>query len=497
MARTPWSEAAAVVEPERTWSPQQQAIFEWFAVAQGNLVVRARAGTGKTTTILASLRHIPGSPRILLAAFNKRIQTELASKLGDERAQAKTLHALGLGAVTTAWGTVKIDNAVEDERILAVTGAIPTGALIPIRKLVSLGKGMRPFSAINVYVDLAVAFGCEVDSEELAQSWPTTRIAEVAHAAVQLAKTPDPEGRISFDDMLYIPVACGLVRRVYQWVIVDEAQDMNVTQLLLAQKSVREGGHVVVVGDDRQAIYGFRGADSGSIDRLKKELGADELGLTTTYRCPKAVVAVARTLVQDFEAAEEAPPGYVATMPASMLPSWVGAGDVILSRLNAPLVPLCLGYVRAGKSARIEGKDVGKALAAVVKAVKGRTVPEFLARLGRWRDKQVARVKAYGKMVKARTQVVEDQVETLAALAEGCESVAQVVGRCESMFADTLVGSTTTATIVLSSIHKAKGLEWRKVFVLDWTLRTGKEEDNICYVAYTRAQETLVLVQGA
>ena len=71
-------------------------------------------------------------------------------------------------------------------------------------------------------------------------------------------------------------------------VVVDEAQDMTSAQLEIAVGACKRGGRVVIVGDDRQAIYGFRGADSGGLDRLKKLLKAKELGLTTTYRLPEA-----------------------------------------------------------------------------------------------------------------------------------------------------------------------------------------------------------------
>jgi DNA helicase IV len=108
--------------------------------------------------------------------------------------------------------------------------------------------------------------------------------------------------------MIFVPsgtAGCALL----QLVIIDEAQDMNASQLLLAMKSCKKGGRIAVVGDDRQAIYGFRGADSNSLDRLKGELVAHELGLTTTYRCPKVVVAGAARLVPDYTAAPAAPEG--------------------------------------------------------------------------------------------------------------------------------------------------------------------------------------------
>lgn len=497
--KTPWKAEAV----EKQWSPQQQAIFAWLRRGEGNLVVRARAGTGKTTTILRGSREIPGDGvRILLAAFNKRIQLELQDKLGDDRAEAKTLHALGFGFLRKAWPNVRIDDAVEETRIADTSGALPNEVVAAAKKLVSLAKGMVPFGTPAEVEDLVYTFGCEVEGE-LARDYPAARLAEIACKARDAAKVRDSDGRITFDDMLFIPLACNLVKATYDWVIVDEAQDMNASQILLARGACRLGGHVVVVGDDRQAMYGFRGADSGSIDRLKRELGAVELGLTTTYRCPRDVVGVAQAIVADYYAAPEAPAGYVASVPMGEMAGWLAPGDAVLSRINAPLVSVCLGLIRQGTPARIEGRDIGKTLQGIVRKLRATSVPEFLERVRGWGDKQRARVKAGGRHVEERLRQVVDQEDTLRALAEGCRSVDEIARRCETMFTDSvgLDGKPVrTPAVVCSSVHKAKGLEWRKVFILEKTLYCGgrkkdTEEANIAYVAITRTMETLVWVR--
>src|SRR5436190_1062056 len=89
------------------WSAQQTDIFNWFKDGQGHLVVRARAGTGKTTTILEGVVHAP-EPRILLCAFNKRIQEELQNRLSNPAAQAKTLHSVGYAALRRYWEGLRI-----------------------------------------------------------------------------------------------------------------------------------------------------------------------------------------------------------------------------------------------------------------------------------------------------------------------------------------------------------------------------------------------------
>src|SRR3990167_3391898 len=102
---------------EKTWSEEQRAIFRHFAGGRqaGNLVVRARAGTGKTTTIVAGIGQAP-EQKILLAAFNKRIATELQAKVRNPRAEVKTLHSLGFAYVRRNWSDVRLDG--DGERAL-------------------------------------------------------------------------------------------------------------------------------------------------------------------------------------------------------------------------------------------------------------------------------------------------------------------------------------------------------------------------------------------
>jgi superfamily I DNA/RNA helicase len=485
-----------------TWSEQQQDIFAWFANPRRNLVVRARAGTGKTTTIVEAVKHIHDdvdfSPkRILVAAFNKRIAVELQTKLEGTGADALTLHALGYKFVRGAWGDVNVSNDVEDDRIAAAAGGgkVQWEAKIGLKKLIGIAKGAAPFAGPDTLTDLCVAYGCDGDYADA--GW----MGRVAHKAMQLSLIPDLQSRISFDDMLYLPVALHLTMPLYDWVIVDEAQDMNLSQLLLAQKACVPGGHIVVVGDDRQAIYGFRGADSDALDRLKVDLQAEEMGLNTTYRCPQGVVALANTLVPDYTAAPWAPEGGVERCAVNELVEKVQPGDVILSRANAPLVALCLMFIRNKRGARIEGRDIGKLLSARAKKLKASTVEQFLTNLAMWSQRSRRRAAAKGLTAAAETRIeqIGDIESTLTALAEDAENIDEVYQRCERLFDD--VGAADNM-VVLSTVHKAKGLEWNRVFLLTQTLycngrRAGDlEEANIHYVAMTRAKQQLFLVGG-
>jgi DNA helicase-2/ATP-dependent DNA helicase PcrA len=302
---------------------------------------------------------------------------------------------------------------------------------------------------------------------------------------------------------------------------------MNATQILIAQGCA--SGRVVVVGDDRQAIYGFRGADSGSLDRLKVELQATELGLTTTYRCGRLIVAEAQPIVPDFEAAPTNAEGEIVHIPVLQLPAAVEVGDFVLSRKNAPLAKIALRILRTGKRAKIEGKDIGAGLRALVnKIAKGKakgSMPEFLSKLTTWEAKEVDRAsKSNDAAAETRIERVRDQAETIRVLADGLSGVPELQARIEDLFAD---GG--GPRVICSSVHRAKGLEADRVFILTDTLmrelpckckhwaashtssgcekcpcsryaedaKKKQEEQNIEYVAITRAKHTLVWVDGA
>lgn len=485
----------------KNWSSQQLAIFDFFAHAKGNLVVRARAGTGKTTTIIEALSHAAHEDKILLAAFNKRIATELSTRIDAPNAEAKTLHALGFAFIRRQWANVKVDASVDMDRAARAAGKnAPDEIVKMVAKLAGLLKACAPLSTdVDQVIEIAESFDCVPDESWEEEGWTVESVAVCAMTARNAAKDRDENGRISFDDMIYIPVACGFAKRWYSMVVVDEAQDMNYSQLLLAQMSCKRDGRIVVVGDDCQAIYGFRGADADGIDRLKEELNAVELGLTVTYRCARSIVAIANTVVPDFVAADGNPEGKIDRVLEGSEKFYNSAkpGDFILSRKNAPLMTICLGLLRRGIRARIEGRDIAAGLRAIIKSVKAKSIPNFIEKVGTWAKKNIARA---GKLTHEgarvnKIAVIEDQRDMLIALVEGCASVDEALNRIDTLFGDSELG-VAFPTVVCSSVHRAKGLEADRVFILRSTLKNNsREESNIYYVAVTRAKNHLTWIE--
>lgn len=478
------------------WSSEQIAIFNWFKVGKGNLVVRARAGTGKTTTIKEAFGHAPEA-RMLYAVFNKKNQIEAAAKIVDPRVEVKTLHALGYRFIKQYWRNARPDDKVEWDRVDSAIGFDMVSEVVraDVHKLVGFAKNMLINPGMGELVELAKSRDLGNDESD------ALALAKYASRVLDASCSPRQDSRISFNDMVYLPVRMGWVRPWFDIVVIDEAQDMNLPQLTMARLASK--GRVCVVGDDRQAIYGFRGAVQDGMAYMQTLLGASELGLTLTYRCPKRVVALAQEFVPDYRVGDTAPEGVVREADEDQLLVSVEVGDAILSRANAPLMPLCLALLRRGVSAMIEGRDVGKMLVSLAKKLKARSVPDFLARVKVWRDRMVKRAsKADGALKESKIAEYEDQAACLEAVAEDARSVQDVLDRLDDLFRDS--EGERRPMVVLSSVHKAKGLEWDNVFLLrDTFMRTrpgssgaNQEEVNIYYVAMTRAKRTLVMVSG-
>ena len=425
--------------------------------------------------------------------FGKDNQLEAESKIADPNVDVVTLHSLGLRFINAVWPGSKFDkaNTVEMDRAIASCPRnTPVEVLGAIVKLVAFAKNcFANVPTLSQMIELADAHNVQVESPDFSD----VAIAELAIRTMKAAMVRDAQRRVSGNDMVWLPVAMGWVTPRYDLAVVDEAQDMNLPQLLMAIGAVVEGGRIAVVGDDRQAIFAFRGAAQGGIDMMKARLNALEIGLTITRRCPQVVVSHVQQWVPDYQSAPDAPKGEMLDMGVALLPSAVQIGDAILSRKNAPLMPICLSLLRKGVPARIRGRDVGAQLATIAKQLKGKSVAHLMERIRGWEKKQLARV-GTGPNAEAKMETIQDQAGCLLALCEGCVGVSEIFDRINDIFVDK--EGFQRPCVNLSSTHKAKGLEWNNVYLLANTYRPerGGEEENLAYVAATRAKKKLVYV---
>jgi hypothetical protein len=278
---------------------------------------------------------------------------------------------------------------VEFSRLSSVDSSLPEEVISAVLKLVGFCKNLTTgIPDLNAVIDIADERNVSV-GDEFEKDFPPAVIAELALATMKQSLIRDHSDRVSFNDMVWLPVAQGWVKPTFALSVVDEAQDMNLPQLMMAELATKKDGRICIVGDDRQAIYGFRGAASDGMHLMQQRLNASTLGLTTTYRCPRTVVALASEIVPDYHAAPTAPEGTVLDLDLTAAIAGLAVGDAVLSRLNAPLMGICLSLLRKGIPARIEGRDIGKQLVGMVRKLKAKSVPDFLRKLNAWGSKQV------------------------------------------------------------------------------------------------------------
>lgn len=517
-----------------TPSPQQGAFFDWIDRGTGNVVLEAVAGSGKSTTLAMGITLMRGS--VCCMMFNKAAAKDFQKKCEEildpetrGRTKVSTCHGIGYGAWTRFDPKAqlverKVANIVEDIIARPETGQedsqLLTVATNFIIRLISMGKS-HLFGIGNIipnearWAKLVDYYGLENDLPEdgcdmqALYGWVT----QVFNISGKLCKTEgDRLGIVDYDDMIWAPLAYNV--RFYQndWVLIDEAQDTNPARRELAKRILKRNGRLAAVGDSRQAIYGFTGADSDALQLIVNEFNAKRLPLTVSYRCPKAVVRHAHTWVSHIQAHHDAAEGEVRFVkldppvrkegdpkPRPWFQSeGLTKNDAILCRFNKPLVETAFKLLTAGIACKMEGRDIGAGLIVLAKRWKVKTTDALIVKLEKFREREITKARA--KKNEALEQSVNDRVDCVLVFIERCHAkghrtVECVIAEILSLFADDVQG-----VLTLASGHKSKGREWDNVFWLVHKPRqTSREhesvqEDNLNYVITTRAKQRLVLV---
>lgn len=496
------------VDPSSTSTPQQQAAESAIANADGatpeDVCVIARAGSGKTRTIMAGVSKRPPRVHATLCAFNKDIADELGARLqaaGDRRAVARTLHSAGRRAITRAFGNVEADKFRENRLAEEVCAGELQSDIDAVAAIARLAKEIAPDEADDVerLATIAIDFGLacsEGDDEHMSTEDRACSAAEVVRMSHQI------RGEVSYADMLYLPLALKLQPDQSELVAVDESQDMNLAQLRLAAKMRAPGGRLIVVGDPRQAIYSWRGAAPGAIERVATALRARTCPLTISFRCGRAIIERARTIVPDIEAAPGAIDGVIRDAPETRMLVDATPGDFILSRINAPLARICLQLLRSGIRAYVVGSDLAKDLKSLIGklsrgvATAADPLLEMLVALGRWREREIEKARAADRQ--QRVDQVADIADTILAIADTCDTLPELNERISMLFDQ----DDKRPRVACSTVHRAKGKESDRVWLLADTFdkvtpktpQQELEEANIKYVAITRARRELVYV---
>lgn len=525
--------AKAAPDDTKPWSAEQRAIFAECATGKQHLIIEAVAGSGKTTTICEGVVRAHES-EIWLATFGKVNNIDLTAKNRAPNATVRTMHSVGMACVKRRFP----DAPVDDERkyrlaaqALENKAPIKAHPLAPdlLDKVVSwaaeaprttretISHVARIYTQIREVcaklpshadvMEIIDEYDLAVEADWPLVGWTDERCAAYALIAIDIGLA---FADLCFDvtDMIWLPLMKGWTYPRFDLIVVDEAQDLNEPLLAFAMKMVSRGGRIVIVGDDRQGIYQFRGATSGTLDKLAKTLGAKRMTLTTCYRCPQEVVKAAQRIVPSIRAAASAPPGVIGRLRRPQLADRVREGDMVLSRSNAPLLSAGIEAINSGRRVMVVGKDIGDHLTKLIRKVchpdARMYIPDFLKAIDDYTKDQTDST-SDRPSAKARLARLIDLLEALKQFAKAYDAVNP--GRSTTDLTKQIIELFTEKdpklTVRFSTIHKAKGLEAPRVFILENTLYRGSrernghvvEEQNCEYVAITRAMRELYWVE--
>jgi superfamily I DNA/RNA helicase len=505
----------------------------------GPILCVAPAGSGKTTTLVARICWLVATgadPTTITAiTFNKRAQEELDARLAaalepidvqPAALRVRTFHALGREILRSAGRSVEI---VDREELC--TELWPASTPADRRRLDDA------FSRLKL--DLRV--GVDAIAADPAAG-------PVARAFIDYQRVLSERGALDFDDLVSESLRLletddrqlGSWRAASRHLLVDEAQDLDRSQLDLALLLAAPDNNIFLVGDDDQSIYGWRLADVRRVLGLAGSLpGLRRIDLVTNYRCPATVVDRSVRLVEHnrerFSKRIEARPGaegrvvlaadgsdetvrltrLLRTFPAG------GSSRAILARTNRELLPAAAVAVDLELEFRaprlellVESSAVDDLLDLV--APDGPSADPLLVRLGRLRGAvdglRTADADA-GEWIEIAASIGPSRTELasaivawaarfhhLAALRAAVGATREAIGRLRR----------DDATLTLATVHGTKGLEWDHVAVIGLDAgrfpsarsvgeavdpaRALEEERRLAYVAWTRARESLTLV---
>lgn len=482
-------------EKEFRPSPQQADFLDDLEHGESHILLEARAGSGKSTTCRQGAHRL-GRRKSIYLCFNKHIADEFQSDL-PPTCRASTFHSLGFRLLRDALGEV----SVNPDKVLHIAERYferweERPERTAISRLVSMCKNLGIDGGDpEELIGLAVDFDIEI---------PGDSRGDVIAAVPEVLRTCREElATVDYDDMIWLPLILDIRPPASPDVLfVDEAQDLNPIQHALIPL-ICPSGRIVIVGDRYQSIYAFRGADSESIPRLEAILrdsrrGLSSFPLTVTRRCPSSHVALARNIVRDIEPMPDAPAGSIASMMPEDIDYWIdhaSPGDMVLSRVNAPLVGACYRLLKSGIPATVRGRDIGKGLLTLIARLRARDVPGLIRAIEDHRIAETAKL-SHLRNPAPKIRILDDKCQCLESLCEDADSIEEVKHRTVEYFSDINESNSVT----LSSVHRAKGLERGHVIILRPDLLPGpwaetpediQQEKNLAYVAATRSKSRL------
>jgi DNA helicase II / ATP-dependent DNA helicase PcrA len=507
-------------------SRYQQEIATFIKSGRGNGVVKAGPGSGKTATLEWASGFIPGYARAIYLAYNRAIVTDFDARKPNSGMQVKTTHQLGWINLKSAHKKFSYETFdSEGEKLSKITYLLlPENTKSSTRyvfmQLVKMAKNTLAClrACLRATHRQAPHRQAEIDNRQSLQQMIDDYAVDldesdewllelVPEALKMCRKTFWETGRADFDDLLWLPIAEDLNHRKFDYILVDELQDYNACQFEQARRSLAPGGRFIGIGDEKQAVNYWRGSLPNSMDLAVTHFDAEILPLSVCYRCSVEVVKEAQKIYPEIEIAPGAQQGKVEWLDSVETHNF-HRGDMILCRTNQPLIEQAYRMIESGINVQVRGRDIGKNLSRFASRflddLPVRGLPDwrdFFARLNSYRDRETKRLRNLsacpaqaGKNNIARLLSLQDRCRVLETVAARCQEPADIPAEFNRLFSD------KNGAITLSSVHRAKGTEADRVFILrpdllpHYRAKTTEQliqENNLKFVAVTRSKDSL------
>src|SRR5690606_34556217 len=240
--------------------------------------------------------------------------------------------------------------------------------------------------------------------------------------------------------------------------------DLSAARVSLALKAMKSNGKICAFGDPYQCIFSFAGAKSDFIDEIIND-GAKKLPLSISYRCPKRVVELAQEINPEIECGENAIDGKILHQNITdLIRNVIPEQSAILSRTNFSVIKTAFMLIQNGIKASIIGKDISNRFLWRIDDWNPSTIDELKTAIYNWRDDTIERSPS-------ATKFVTDEANSILQFTENSSSISELKKNIKKFFKE------DKTSVKLSTTHKAKGLEWDHVYLLENTFKPGESQE--------------------
>ncbi len=436
--------------------------------------------------------------KAIYMAYNNTTVDDLKPRIHKDT-DVKTHHGWGYSIIQKAYGYVPVNERAGEAIVEKLTGQTMSQNkrrfdwISSLRFVEKLQEELLDITQENLYA-------LQAKYSELAPYKIHPDMISQCSEIIRAMKTVDR--RIGITYMMQVWLALFLIKTPpHEIGFVDECQDLSPARLALSLKLAK---NLVFVGDNNQAINGWNGADPHSMERISEYCVAN-LPLRLSFRLPPNIAALANKIrpTAQIRTIEGKKDGIIGRIVAENIIEWTQTtlnelsehanskdkNPMIVCRYNAPLVKLALQYVKAGIPCKSLGGSLIKNLISTVANRRASNIEDLLLKLAQYEQRTLEVGNAMAK------QANKDKFDCIRHVLKSCNSLDDF----EPMLKQLLQPPKGSQHVVLSTVHKAKGLEAKVVGLLNPPVPSSKaetpdqieQEKNVDFVAHTRTKSDL------